>query len=193
MVCRHGKDTGFSRICAFQSLLRTATPLRRLTVIASETMAENADETVPEENVDPRIAFLSDYTLKALKLKSDKWAKMFSSDEARAVIVDYLEKPDSSTLVVYLNQQGQLTPSLEFPTAAKLKSVYFVKREKAAVSAQNARSLLAFGDLFHAPLDHLSSLVDEVQYFFMHVQQRHIRRDVNVTIYIRRVECHTEM
>jgi len=42
---------------------------------------------------DPRYDFIQDYTLKSLRLKSDKWARMTISDEQRNYIIRFLDKP----------------------------------------------------------------------------------------------------
>ena len=42
-----------------------------------------------EQNVqekDPRIEFLSEFTLKSLRLKSDKWSRLMISDEMRTYL-----------------------------------------------------------------------------------------------------------
>ena len=40
---------------------------------------------------DPRIEFLSEYTLKALRLKPDKWARLTISDEQRLFLGRFIE------------------------------------------------------------------------------------------------------
>jgi len=42
---------------------------------------------------DPRIDFIQDVTLKALRLKPDKWARMTISDEQRNYINHFIERP----------------------------------------------------------------------------------------------------
>ncbi len=42
---------------------------------------------------DPRYDFIQDYTLKSLRLKSDKWVRMVISDEQRSYIVNFLDRP----------------------------------------------------------------------------------------------------
>ena len=124
-------------------------------------MAEN-DEDAAADQSDLRMTFLSDYVLKTLKQKSDRWAKMISVDESRQFITDFLDKPESLILVFYQNQTGQLTPSNDFPPSSKTKSVYFIKKERSSISSQNIKSILTFGDLSYIPLEQLSSLVDDV-------------------------------
>ena len=53
--------------------------------------------------------------------KNDKWTKMASVDENMAVLVDFLEKAESKILVIYVNQQSQLTPINAFPSSTKQK------------------------------------------------------------------------
>ena len=49
------------------------------------------DGETPAEKSDGRMEFLRDSILKALRLKSDKWDRMFISDEQRMLIVAFLE------------------------------------------------------------------------------------------------------
>ena len=51
------------------------------------------DSEAPAEKSDDRMDFLKDFILKALRLKSDKWDRMFISDEQRTHIVAFLERP----------------------------------------------------------------------------------------------------
>ena len=42
--------------------------------------------------IDPRVLFIQEYTLKSLRSKPDSWARMFSSDEQRRFITEFIEK-----------------------------------------------------------------------------------------------------
>ena len=44
------------------------------------------------ESVEPRVDFIADYTLKSLRLKPDKWQRMFISDEQRTYVMQFIEK-----------------------------------------------------------------------------------------------------
>lgn len=46
---------------------------------------------------------------------------MASIEENMAIITDFLEKGDSKILVIYVNQQSQLTPINSFPSTTKQK------------------------------------------------------------------------
>jgi dynein heavy chain len=123
-------------------------------------MAENDEDAASEQDV--RLAFISEYVLKTLKLKSDRWTKMISLEESRQTIMEFLDKSEPVSLIIYQNQQSQLFPSHDFPPSTKTKSVYFVKKEKTTVSNQNMKNVLTFGDLSYTPLEQLSALVDDV-------------------------------
>ena len=115
-----------------------------------------------KEATDPRIDFLSEYTLKTLKQKPDKWAKLISQEENLVLLNEFLEKGDCRFLCVFTNPQGQMMPTTEFPTVNKSKAIYFVKRFAEVIKRDNLKRLLIFGDLSYTPLDHLTSLVDAV-------------------------------
>ena len=40
---------------------------------------------------DPRVEFLADFTLKSLRLKSDKWTRLLISDEMRTYISRFID------------------------------------------------------------------------------------------------------
>ena len=40
---------------------------------------------------DPRIEFLADFTLKSLRLKSDKWSRLLISDEMRTFLLRFID------------------------------------------------------------------------------------------------------
>ena len=113
-----------------------------------------------------RFEFISEYTLKSMKLKADKWAKLQGNDEYRQTILDFFEKPEYNIIVIYQNNAGQLQPTFDFPSAMKAKAVYFSKKEKGMnIGKDNFKTALAYGDLSYSPLEQLSALVDEVTCF----------------------------
>ena len=119
-------------------------------------------EEEAKDAADFRIDFLQEYALKTMKLKPDKWAKMMSQEETIVVLMEFLEKAENRFLCVYVNQQGQMMPTVDFPTANKAKAVYFIKRKADVIKKDNLKSLLSFGDMSYTPLDHLTSMVDAV-------------------------------
>lgn len=115
---------------------------------------------------DVRFEFISEYTLKSMKLKADKWAKLQGNDEYRQTILDFFEKPEYNIIVIYQNTAGQLQPTFDFPSSMKAKAVYFSKKEKGMnVGKDNYKTALTYGDLSYSPLEQLSALVDEVNCF----------------------------
>lgn len=112
---------------------------------------------------DSRVEFMADYVLKTLKLKGDKWTKMYSLDENKQLFMDYFEKQDLSTLVIIATAAGGLVVQYEWPTNPKAKACYFVKRSKEPILKDTVlRNALLFGDLCTSPLDQFHSFVDEV-------------------------------
>ena len=112
---------------------------------------------------DSRIEFMAVYLLKTLKLKNDKWMKMYAIDENKQIINDFFEKTDISLIVFYLNISGALTVQYQYPTLIKSKVAYFVKKNKESISKETPiKDALAYGDLSTTPLDQLSAILDEV-------------------------------
>ena len=46
---------------------------------------------------------------------------MLSQEDNLVMLTEFLEKGDSLVLVIYVNQQGQLTPINDFPNTSKNK------------------------------------------------------------------------
>ena len=114
---------------------------------------------------DVRVEFVADYVLKTMRLKGDKWSKMYSVDENKQMFMDFFEKPEVLTLLVVGNAAGSLQPSFDWPAQNKNKACYFVKKSSQAVGKDAAiRNVLLYGDLSYAPMDQLSAFVDEVCY-----------------------------
>ena len=112
---------------------------------------------------DIRVAFVADYALKTMKLKGDKWTKMYSIEENSVILAEFFEKPETTTLILYLNPAGLLVVSTEWPTNLKQKACYFVKRGKDAIPKDaSVRNALLYGDISASPIDQLAAFVDQV-------------------------------
>ncbi|RDD42081.1 Dynein beta chain, ciliary [Trichoplax sp. H2] len=114
------------------------------------------------DNVDVRLEWISEYVLRTLKVKYEKWQKMYTIDENKNIIQQVLDKSDQMILVFYSNSAGALCVSLEFPSTLKQKAVYFIKKAREPIPKENFKAALNYGDLSNSPLEQLSALVDEV-------------------------------
>ena len=113
---------------------------------------------------DTRIEFVAVYLIKTLKLKNDKWMKMFAVEDNKTIIHDYFEKSELSLLIFLMNPSGALTVQYQYPTQIKGKCVYFAKKNKEAISKDvNIKDTLIYGDLSYSPLEQLSAILDEVR------------------------------
>ncbi|CAC5371505.1 DNAH [Mytilus coruscus] len=111
---------------------------------------------------DSRVDFMADYVIKTLKIKPDKFQKMYGVEDTRQMYMDFFEKPECMSLVVG-QPAGTLVTSFTWPNKPKAKACYFVKTAREAISKDaNLRTALIYGDLSYAPLDQLSAFVDEV-------------------------------
>lgn len=111
---------------------------------------------------DARVEFMADYVIKTLKIKPDKFQKMYSLEETRQMFMDFFEKSDCQSIVIG-QPTGSLVATLEWPTKPKAKACYFVKMTGNNINKDtNMRTALMYGDLSYAPLDQLSAFVDEV-------------------------------
>ena len=49
-------------------------------------------KTIMGESCEPRVDFISEFTLKSLRLKPDKWARLMVSDEQRNFVTSFIER-----------------------------------------------------------------------------------------------------
>ncbi|XP_045482107.1 dynein beta chain, ciliary [Harmonia axyridis] len=117
----------------------------------------------PPVQVDHRMDFLGSFVQKTLKLKPEKWTRMMSTEEHKAVVMKFLERPFPITLIVVLTPAAQLVAFNSFPLPQlKNKGVYFVKKAVVAVSKAAPGETIVAGDLSCKVIDQLASLVDEI-------------------------------
>lgn len=134
--------------------------------------------------VDIRIDFLGNYVQKTLKLKPEKWTRMLATEENKAVIKKFLERPHPVVLIVVLTQTAQLIATNGFPLPQlknkgenfynslslsfylKIVGVYFIKKNPMPVSKDKPSETIILGDLSSKIIDQLASFVDEVYPFF---------------------------
>ena len=113
---------------------------------------------------DKRVEFVADYVLKTMKLKGDKWTKMYSLEENKQMFLEFFDKSDHSNLIVTVSSAGALSVGYEWPaTLRNQKACYFVKKSKENIQKDSPlRNSLIYGDLSYSPMDQLSAFVDEV-------------------------------
>jgi len=72
---------------------------------------------------DVRVEFIAEYVLKTLRLKPDKWTKMYVIEENKMLCLDFFDKAESDTLVIVFNAAGGLSVSTDWPSQFKQKAV----------------------------------------------------------------------
>lgn len=65
--------------------------------------------------VDNRIDFLGTFVQKTLKLKSEKWTRLMTTEEYKALVIKFLERPFPMLLVIVLTPSAQLVATNGFP------------------------------------------------------------------------------
>ena len=112
---------------------------------------------------DKRIEFIADYVLKTLKMKPDRFTKMYGLDENRQVFTDFFEKAESTHLLIFQVPGGGLAVGSDWPQAIKSKACYFVKKTKDPIPKDAVfRNYVLYGDLSYTPIEQLSAFVEEV-------------------------------
>ena len=112
---------------------------------------------------DRRLEFMGSYVIKTLKLKPEKWQRVITLEESKAIIKEFLDRAVPVVLIIILTPAAQLVPSTTFPLSQlKSKGVYFIKKKPEQVPRQDCCNFLIVGDLATRSIDQLSTLVDEV-------------------------------
>ncbi|CAH8868903.1 unnamed protein product [Trichobilharzia szidati] len=112
---------------------------------------------------DKRAEFIAEYVLTSHKLKSDKWMKLWNSEEMKQRIINFFEKSDITKLFINLTAAGTLTAENDFPVGSKSKTCFFMKKSKETIPKDGLlNKYIFYGDLSYSPLDHFSAFVDEV-------------------------------
>jgi hypothetical protein len=62
-----------------------------------------ADDTEHQELEigDPRVEFLADYVIRTMKLRPDRWQRMYSTDDNKQVCLDFFEKVRKNNSVLF--------------------------------------------------------------------------------------------
>lgn len=76
--------------------------------------------------------------------------------------MDFIDKPDKIFMILTVSASGLLTPLTSFPNVLKNKSSYFIKKSNVALTAENLRKVLIYGDMSTKPVDELATLIEEV-------------------------------
>lgn len=64
---------------------------------------------------DTRFEFMGSFVQKTLKLKPEKWLRVTTVEEHKAVLKEFLDKPLPIVLIIILTQSAQLIPATSFP------------------------------------------------------------------------------
>ena len=102
------------------------------------------------ETEDVRIESMSEMCLRSLKLRPERWIKMYEHSENRKKIENFMEKTEHETLVFYIHAtNGNLLCSFSFPTHYKSKAFYLTKKfpTDAITKSQDLKSLVDFGGM----------------------------------------------
>ena len=116
------------------------------------------------EDLLSRIQFIQDYTLKSIRLKPEKWAKLVISDEQRRHLENFVYKDLPQVLIISQNIGGQLQIHTDWPSPLRNKGVFFVKREPLPLPKKVIKLLnhMTCGDIHPNSLEHFCALVEEV-------------------------------
>ena len=118
--------------------------------------------------IDSRVEFIAMFLLKSFKMKSDKWIKMYSIDDNKNLINDFLEGISTKAIISYTNVAGAIIIQSDFPPQLKSKTVYFIKKKIEPIS-KNGQFVndIIYGDLSQSPIDQIAAILDGVSMFYL--------------------------
>lgn len=113
---------------------------------------------------DARVEFMADYVLKTLRLKGDKFTKMYNVEENKMMFMEFFEKADDMVMIIQAVGGAVLNVSYGWPTILRNKACYFVRKGKDSIAKDaNLRDCFYYGDISNAPLEQLSAFVEGVR------------------------------
>ena len=113
---------------------------------------------------DPKLEFIAMFLFKTLKIKADKWIKMYTIEENRIIVEEFMTKSGPNIIVFRVHETtGALLIHGQFPTQIKNKCVYFVKKTFDPIG-KNGEMIndIFYGDLSYSPVEQLYSIIDGV-------------------------------
>ena len=135
-------------------------------------------ESSNQPPADLRLEFLAHVIQKSLRLKADRWVKVLTVEEYRKIIQEFLDNPEPPLIIFTQSGPGILAvsnaplnspqhPAVTLTTgggssAARMKSLYFLKKRAEPVDKEEPRRSLLFGDLAPHPLEQVLTFLDEV-------------------------------
>lgn len=141
-----------------------------------------AEASSSQAPTDVRLEFLSHVIQKSLRLKADRWIKVLTVEEYRKIIQEFLDNAEPPLIIFTQSGPGILAvsnaplnspqhPAVTLTTgggssAARMKSLYFLKKRAEPVNREDPRSSLLFGDLAPHPLEQVLTFLDDVFKYF---------------------------
>ncbi|KAF5280421.1 hypothetical protein FQR65_LT03230 [Abscondita terminalis] len=125
-------------------------------------MTDKKKKDDEEEEIDYRVEYMLNYLMKSMKLRMDKWNKMWSIDENSKTVLKFFDKPEIPKIIMNVNVSGALVPLLEFPPNLKTKSSYFIRRVPEPITRENIKDVLLIGDVSHKPVEDIGCLVEDM-------------------------------
>ncbi|XP_022909837.1 dynein beta chain, ciliary-like [Onthophagus taurus] len=120
------------------------------------------DKKKDEAAADHRLDFVNNYLTKSLKLKQDKWAKMFQDADSKKLFMNFLDNGSVPMMIMYMAPSGLLTPSYTYPANMKSKGSYFIRRIPEILTVENMKQVLIIGDYSYKSVEELSVLTEDI-------------------------------
>ncbi|XP_050667868.1 dynein beta chain, ciliary-like isoform X2 [Leptidea sinapis] len=114
-----------------------------------------------KEDVDLRLEFMSEYILRSLKQKLEKWSKFITGDE-RHILFRFFDLNKFDIIVFRMNTAGLLTCATNFPPISRGKMCYFLRNDVEKITQQNFRQAMTIGEISGNVLMDLTVMADEV-------------------------------
>lgn len=76
------------------------------------------------------------------------------------MVLNFLNNPEEKMMILTIPPSGLLTAMTHLTSAIKQKFTYFIRRVPEAVTMENLRTVLTFGDMAGKPIDELAVLME---------------------------------
>lgn len=115
---------------------------------------------------DPRLEFISEYVTKSLKVRPERFSKLYEVEENKQLMNSFFDKPEYDILfVIAAPGGGALSVTLDWPRELlKGKVAYFQKKNDRVPRDLPPRTTLIAMDMSGARFEQFACFVNEVIY-----------------------------
>ncbi|XP_077301132.1 dynein beta chain, ciliary-like [Arctopsyche grandis] len=150
-------------VLSVRSPYKYATIINTLVVQDVEAEERNKQKLIAMNELDAKTDFMSNFVLKVLRLKPEKWQKMMQGEE-RNIVQKYIENADIPLITFNVSHIGFLQANFGFSSVPRSKFAYFVRKPRHVITKENAKSILLAGQISNQVVSELTVFTEEIIY-----------------------------